>query len=100
MSNTSQNYLELELICITASRILKMMDHYGGALSEEEYIFQSRGMIIKLYALSRRYWLSSVVKTGRILAKFFIDHDEVEVNKNAKKKTANIQPSSRNNLGL
>ena len=32
-----------------------MMDYYGGALSEEEYIFQSRGMIIKLYALSRRY---------------------------------------------
>ena len=43
MSKTSKNYLELELICITASRILKMVDYNGGALSEEEYIFQSRG---------------------------------------------------------
>ena len=56
MLKTSENYLELELICFTASRILKMVDYNGGVLSEEEYIFQSRGMIIKLYALSRRYW--------------------------------------------
>ena len=27
-----------------------MVDYNGGALSEEEYIFQSRGMTIKLYA--------------------------------------------------
>ena len=82
MSKTSKNYLELELICITASRIQKMVDYNGGALSEEEYIFQSRGMIIRLYALSRRLILTElVVKTGRILAKFFIDRDEVEVNK-------------------
>lgn len=82
MSKTSKNYLELELICITASRILKMVDYNGGALSEEEYIFQSRGIIIRLYALSRRLILTElVVKTGRILAKFFIDRDEVEVNK-------------------
>ena len=59
-----------------------MVDYNGGALSEEEYIFQSRGMIIRLYALSRRLILTElVVKTGRILAKFFIDRDEVEVNK-------------------
>ena len=59
-----------------------MMDYNGGALSEEEYIFQSRGMIIRLSALSRRLILTElVVKTGRILAKFFIDRDEVEVNK-------------------
>ena len=41
-----------------------------------------------------------VVKTGRILTKFFIDRDEVEVNKNAKTNKANSRPSSRNNLGL
>ena len=92
------NYLELELICITASRILKMMDYNGGALSGEEYIFQSRGMIIKLYALSGRYWPSG--QNGRILAKIFIDRDEVEVNKNAKTNKASSRPSSRNNLGL
>ena len=82
MSKTSKNYPELDLICITASRILKMVDYNGGVLSEEEYIFQSKGMIIRLYALSRRLILTElVVKTGRILAKFFIDRDEVEVNK-------------------
>ena len=59
-----------------------MVDYNGGALSEEEYIFQCRGMIIRLSALSRRLILTElVVKTGRILAKFFIDRDEVEVNK-------------------
>ena len=71
MSETSKNYLELELICITASRIKKMVDYNGGALSEEEYIFQSRGMIIKLNALSGRYWPSG--QNGRILAKIFTD---------------------------
>ena len=75
-----------------------MMDYNGGALSGEEYIFQSRGMIIKLYALSGRYWPSG--QNGRILAKIFIDRDEVEVNKNAKTNKVSSRPSSRNNLGL
>ena len=35
-----------------------MVDYNGGALSEEEYIFQSRGIIIRLYALSRRLILT------------------------------------------
>ena len=84
MSNTSKNYLELELICITASRILKMVDYNVGVLSEEEYIFQSRGIIkgdYKIICVIQALLTELVVKTGRILAKFFIDRDEVEVNK-------------------
>ena len=81
-----------------------MVDYNGGALSEEEYILQSRGIIIKLpYALSnfiQALLTGLVVKTGRILAKFLIDRDEIEANKNAKTNKANIRPSSQNNLGL
>ena len=81
-----------------------MVDYNGGALSEEEYILQSRGMIIKLlYALSnfiQALLTELVVQTGRILAKFLIDRDEIEVNKNAKTNKANIWPFSQNNLGL
>ena len=37
---------------------------------------------------------------GRVLFCVFMDRDEVEVNKNAKKNEANIRPSSPNKLSL
>ena len=64
-----------------------MVDYNGGALSEEEYVFQSRGMIIRLYALSRRLILTElVVKTGRILAKFLLTETKLRSIKSIKDK--------------
>ena len=64
-----------------------MVDYNGGALSEEEYVFQSRGMIIRLYALSRRLILTElVVKTGRILAKFLLTATKLRSIKSIKDK--------------
>ena len=58
---------------------------------------------IPLPAGSMGYWPSLFGQDGWILAKFFfgvfMDRDEVEVHKLAKKNEANIQPSWPNKLG-